>query len=90
MTCWNKQTIERFPYSDLQVYPREQYGPYCGGKDASSALGRANDDDNEVADEMQDEEDKELRWKDSWYLSNVAKTDGNIVLKYQPVLVWNL
>ena len=48
-------------------------GPTAAGRPPSSALGRADEDDNEVADEMGEEEDKELRWKDSRDLSSAAK-----------------
>ena len=44
------------------------------GRPASSAMGRADEDGDEVADEMGDEEDEELRWKDSGDLLSAAKT----------------
>ena len=51
-----------------------QLGPTAAGRPPSSAPGRADEDDDEVADEMGEEEDKELRWKDSGDLSSAAKT----------------
>ena len=49
-------------------------GLTAAGRPPSSATGRADEDDNEVADEMGEEEDEELRWKDSGDLSSAAKT----------------
>ena len=49
-------------------------GPTAAGRPPSSAPGRADEDDDEVADEMGEEEDEELRWKDSGDLSSAAKT----------------
>ena len=48
--------------------------PTAAGRPPSSAPGRANEDDDKVVDEMCEEEDKELRWKDSGNLSSAAKT----------------
>ena len=44
--------------------------PTAAGRPPSSGPGRADEDDEEVADEMGEEKDKELRWD----LSSAAKT----------------
>ena len=44
------------------------------GRPPSSATGRADEDDDEVADEMGEYDDKELRWKDSGDLLSAVKT----------------
>ena len=49
-------------------------GLTAAGRPPSSATGRAVEDDNKVADEMGEEEAKELRWKDSGDLSGAVKT----------------
>ena len=49
-------------------------GPTAAGRPPSSATGRVNEDDDEVADEMGEDEDEELRWKDSGDLSSAVKT----------------
>ena len=49
-------------------------GLTAAGRPPSSATGRAAEDGDEVADEMGEEEDKELRWKDSGDLLSAAKT----------------
>ena len=49
-------------------------GLTAAGRPPSSATGRADEDGDKVADEMSEEEDKELRWKDSGDLSSAAKT----------------
>ena len=49
-------------------------GPTAADRPPSSATGRADEDDDEVADEMGEDEDEELRWKDSGDLSSAAKT----------------
>ena len=49
-------------------------GLTAAGRPPKSATGRADEDDDEVADEMGEEEDEELRGKDSGDLSSAAKT----------------
>ena len=48
--------------------------PTAGSRLPSSPPGRADEDDDEVADEMGEYDDKELRWKDSGDLSSAVKT----------------
>ncbi len=47
-------------------------GPYCGRQAAIIRSG--DEDDDEVADKMGEDKDKELRWKDSGDLSSAVKT----------------
>ena len=49
-------------------------GPNTVGRPRLSALGMANEDDNEVADQMGEDEDKEMRWTDSGDLWSAVKT----------------
>ena len=49
-------------------------GLTAAGRPPSSATGRADKDGDKVADEMGEEEDEELRWKDSGDLLSAAKT----------------
>ena len=49
-------------------------GTTSAGRPLSSAPGRADEDDDKVADEMGEEEDRELRCKDSRDLLCTAKT----------------
>ena len=49
-------------------------GPTAADRLPSSAPGRADEDHNEVADEMSEDEDEELRWKDSGDMSRAVKT----------------
>ena len=49
-------------------------GPTAAGRPPLSASGRTNEDDNKVADKMREDEDKELRWKDSGDMSSAVKT----------------
>ena len=49
-------------------------GLTAAGRPPSSATGRADEDGDKVADEMGEEEDEELRWKDSGDLSSAVKT----------------
>ena len=58
----------------LILYMCNRMGPTAADRPPSSAPGRADEDDDEVADEMGEEEDEELRWKDSGDLSSAAKT----------------
>ena len=49
-------------------------GLTAAGRPPSSATGRVNEDDDEVADKMGEEQDEELRWKDSGHLWSAVKT----------------
>ena len=49
-------------------------GPAAAGRPPASAPGRADEDDDEVAEELGKDEDMELRWKDSGDLSSAVKT----------------
>ena len=48
--------------------------PTAGSRLPSSPPGRAVEDDDEVADEMGEDEDKEMRWKDFGDLLSPVKT----------------
>ena len=56
------------------------YNPSLG----LTATGRADEDGDEVADETGEEEDEELRWKDSGDLSSAAKTPKAIARDRSP------
>ena len=60
----------RIPLIISCVAVNRSLGPTAAGRPPSSAPGRAQEDDGEVADEMGDK-DEELRWKD---LSSAVKT----------------
>ena len=59
-------------------------GPTAADRPPSSATGRADEDDDEVADKMGEEEDEELRWKDSGDLASAAKTPKAIARARSP------
>ena len=44
------------------------------GRPPSSATGRADEDDDKVADKMGEEEDKEVSWKDSEPISSATSS----------------
>ena len=50
-------------YLPAPALPHPRLGLTAAGRPPSSATGKADEDGDEVADEMGEEEDKELRWK---------------------------
>ena len=59
-------------------------GLTVAGRPPSSATGRADEVDDKVADEMGEEEDEEIRWKNSGDLSSAVKTPQVIAQDRSP------
>ena len=59
--------------SEGSCYQASYKCPTAAGRPPSSAPG-SSDSDDEVADKMGEDEDEELRWKDSGDLSSAVKT----------------